>query len=90
MRNTAWYIKQSKRLDAVTKDLRVGNPLKHRERLRKVDVMKDAVNLLQVGGNFEGHQLYTRYQESATALLELFRVALINQFNKVHYGYTNT
>lgn len=36
-RDTEWYIKQAKKLDAVTRDLRIGNPVKHRERLAKID-----------------------------------------------------
>lgn len=82
---TAWYIEQSRKLDAVTRELRIGNPLKHQERLRKIDKASVIMETVFAVSNAFGRTKQTEEaQVAAKAIIELGRQSIIKQFNKVY------
>lgn len=84
-RDTKWYLEQAKKLDSVTRDLRVGNPLKHQERLAKIDKASIIIDTaFAVVHAFRKTKESQETYESSIALIALGREAVINQYNLIH------
>jgi hypothetical protein len=84
-RDTKWYIEQAKRLDAVTRDLRNGNPIKHRAKLAKIDKASVIIGTVFAITNALGRTKETEEaQKAATSLIFIYREGVISNFNKIY------
>lgn len=82
---TQWYLDMASRLDSVTSDLRNGNPVKHYDKLKKLNTAKAVMESTYYVVNLFGQTKESREaQEKSLSLLELAKTLIIKRYNTIH------